>query len=229
MREGYLNNGDYTDIFEQAVPFLSGQQSRTVSVTITDDTTMETNETFGFIVQRQTGEPDTTYLAKSTFTITDDDLGQPTYFITPDPATVHEGIEDTLTFTISRPVSTPSAVVEVRTFASEGYSNDGDYEDLDQTVRFVSGQVSATVSVNIRDDRIVEYDETFGIIVEGTDSDSGTNYLAKTTFTILDDDRAAVPFITDPRLSGTTFTVSVGSQPGYSYVLDYKNTLNDAI
>ncbi|HEX4265122.1 MAG TPA: Calx-beta domain-containing protein [Verrucomicrobiae bacterium] len=228
MTEGYLNHADYTDVRKQVVSFLAGQLSRTVSVTITDDTTIETNETFGFIVQRNSVDPDTTYLAKSTFTITDDDLDQPTYSILPDPATVNEGAEN-LTFTIVRSGPTPAAVVEVRTIASEGYSNDGDYVNLDQTVPFATGQIAAIVSVNINDDTIAEYDETFGIIVERTDNDSGTNYLAKTTFTIMDDDRPAVPLITNLRLSGTTFTLSVGSQAGFKDVLEYKNTLNDAI
>jgi hypothetical protein len=36
------------------------------------------------------------------------------------------------------------------------------------------------------------------------------------------------PLITSPKLSGTTFTLSVPSQTGFNYVLEYKNLLNDA-
>src|SRR5690242_10999216 len=67
--EGYSNSGDYTGILNQSVTFSSGQTTRTVTVTILNDTTPESNETFGFIVQRNTSDPVTVYLAKTTFTI----------------------------------------------------------------------------------------------------------------------------------------------------------------
>src|SRR5437867_3050214 len=70
--EGYSNSSDYTGIANQSVTFTSGQTTRTVTVTILNDSTVESSETFGFIVQRNTSDPVTTYLAKSTFTITDD-------------------------------------------------------------------------------------------------------------------------------------------------------------
>src|SRR5258706_548582 len=55
--EGYSNSNDYTGIANQAVTFTAGQVSKTVSVTILNDTTVENNETFGFIVQRNTTDP----------------------------------------------------------------------------------------------------------------------------------------------------------------------------
>ena len=45
--EGYVNSGDYNGILNQAVTFTSGQATRTVTVTILDDTTVEPTETFG--------------------------------------------------------------------------------------------------------------------------------------------------------------------------------------
>ena len=71
--EGSLNNGDYTGIANQSVTFSSGQTSRTVSVSITNDSVVESSETFGFIVQRNTGDPVSTYLAKSSYSIVDND------------------------------------------------------------------------------------------------------------------------------------------------------------
>jgi hypothetical protein len=227
--EGYLNNGDYTNIFQKPVSFLPGQQSQTISVEIIDDpTTVETNETFGFIVQQTTGEPNTTYLAKSTFTITDDGTNQPTYFISPNPNYVNEQ-DGNVTFSIGRSGPTPAAVLEARTMESEGYVNNLDYVERDQTVPFATGQTAASFSVNLYNDTIPEYDETFGVIVQRNDGNPGTNYLAKGTFTILDDDRPPTPLITNPRLNGTTFSLSVGSQAGFEYVLEYKNTLDGAV
>src|SRR6185436_6122194 len=69
--EGYVNNSDYTGILNQAVTFTSGQLTRTVAVTILNDSTVESSETFALIVQRNSTDPNTTYLAKRTFTISD--------------------------------------------------------------------------------------------------------------------------------------------------------------
>ena len=72
---GYtVNNGDYaTDVSNLAVVFNAGQLTRTVQVTILNDTTFETSETFGFIVKKNASDPITMFLDSSTFTITDND------------------------------------------------------------------------------------------------------------------------------------------------------------
>jgi hypothetical protein len=54
-----------------------GESSKTVTVTIKNDTVPEPDETFGLIVQQNSSDPVTTYLAKATFTIVDNDTGTP--------------------------------------------------------------------------------------------------------------------------------------------------------
>ena len=71
--EGYTNNGDYTGINSQSLSFSASQTQRTVTIFITNDTKVESNEKFGFIVQRNASDPVTTYLDKTTFTIIDND------------------------------------------------------------------------------------------------------------------------------------------------------------
>lgn len=161
------------------------------------------------------------FLTQSAFTQTN------TYAIFDNPATVSEGA-DHVTVAIIRSVATTDEVLEVRTTANEGYSNNGDYEDIDKTVHFAPGTFAQPVSAHIYDNTISEEDKTFGIIVKRLD-DPVTAYLAKSTFIILDDDRPPQPLITNPKLSGTNFTLSVDSQPGFNYVLEYQNTLSDAI
>ena len=39
---------------------------------------------------------------------------------------------------------------------------------------------------------------------------------------------ASSPVLTSPRLTGTTFTLSLSSQIGFNYVLEFKNSLNEA-
>jgi len=90
--EGFANNGDYVGILNQTVSFTSGQASRTVTVTINNDSTVESSETFGFLAQRNSFDPVSTYLAKSTFTITDvpqpADLVPLNLSVNPNPVTV---------------------------------------------------------------------------------------------------------------------------------------------
>jgi murein DD-endopeptidase MepM/ murein hydrolase activator NlpD len=189
--EGYSNSGDYTGIGNQAVTFSAGQTTSFVTVTILNDSTFENNETFGFIVQRNTSDPVSTYLAKSKFTIIDDDQST-TYSISPNAATVGENA-GSVTFTITRSGGTPAETIYVSTTQTEGYSNSGDYTGIgNQAVSFGSGQISRTVPVTILDDSTMENNETFGFIVQRNTSDPVTTYLAKSTFTIVDDDSVPV-------------------------------------
>jgi hypothetical protein len=72
---GSSNSNDYIGLANSALSFTSGQTSRTVTISIIDDTVAEGTETFGVIVQANSGDPVTTFLASSTFTITDNDTG----------------------------------------------------------------------------------------------------------------------------------------------------------
>ena len=209
MTEGSVNNSDYTGFVNQPVIFTSGQLSSTVSVTISNDTTVESSETFGFIVQRNTSDPVTTYLAKSTFTITDNDLLPTTYAITPNPATVGEAA-GSITFTITRSGGTPAETIYASTLQTEGSVNNSDYVGfVNQLVTFTSGQVSKTVTLTILDDTTVESSETFALIVQRNSTDPNTTYLAKTTFTITDNDQLGccdILFDGEPNLSPSQVT-----------------------
>ena len=208
--EGYSNGSDYTGIANQSVTFTSGQASRTVTVTINDDTSVESSETFGFIVQRNSGDPVSTYLAKSTFTVTDNDVLPTTYAITPNPATVSESV-GSFTFTITRSGGTPAETIYASTSTTEGYSNGSDYTGIaNQSVIFTSGQASRTVTVTINDDTSVESSETFGFIVQRNSGDPVSTYLAKSTFTITDNDVSPPPSITS--VSPTSMVASNGNQ-----------------
>jgi hypothetical protein len=71
--EGYENEGDYEGIDSQPLAFTVGVASQAVTVTISDDTEPEPNETFAFIVQQNATDPPAICLAKAAFTIVDDD------------------------------------------------------------------------------------------------------------------------------------------------------------
>ena len=198
------NSGDYTGKLNQQLTFAAGEVSKTVTISITNDSTAEPDETFGLIVQRNSTDLASTYLAKSTFSIHDDDGVATTYSLTPGTVTVNENV-GTVTFTITRSGGTPAETVFVSTVegASAGFAtNSGDYTGkLNQQLTFAAGEVSKTVTISITNDSTAEPDETFGLIVQQNSTDLANTYLAKSTFTIHDDDQSLT----------TTYTITPGS------------------
>ena len=68
----------------EALAFTSGQTSQSITVSITNDSLVESSETFGLIVQRNLADLATTFLVKSSFTIADDDtVVNPSYSLSP--------------------------------------------------------------------------------------------------------------------------------------------------
>ena len=192
--QGYTNSGDYTGLANQNVVFALNQTTATVTVAITNDTTVESNETFALIVQRNSTDPLSTYLAKSTFTITDNDTLATTYAITPNPATVNEGA-GTLSFTVTRSGGLPAETIYASTLQDQGSTNSGDYTGLaNQSVAFALNQTQKTVTVSITNDTVVESNESFSLIVQRNATDPLSTYLAKTTFTIIDNDTQATTY-----------------------------------
>src|SRR5207247_280281 len=123
--------------------------------------TVENNETFSLIVQRNSTDPNTTYLVKSTFTIIDNDTLATSYAISPNPATVNEGA-GTLSFTVTRSGGLPAETLFATTLQDQGFTNSSDYTGfINQNVAFGLNQTQATVAVSITNDTTVENNETF--------------------------------------------------------------------
>ena len=110
------------------------------------------------------------------------------YTIAPATASIDEAA-GTLTFTITRSATLLAETLFVSTTPDQGFANGGDYLGLlNRTVSFAAGQASLTVTVAITNDSIAEGNETFGIILQQFASDPTNVYLAKSAFTIADDD-----------------------------------------
>ncbi len=199
--QGSTNSSDYNPLLNQPVSFASNQTSQTVSISILNDSVVENNETFGFIVQRNSSDPVSTFLASSSFTIVDNDAATTTYSISPNSTTVNESA-GTVTFTVTRSGSLPAETLFVSTETGEGSANNADYTGkLNEQLTFSSGQSSRTVTVSITNDAVTESSETFGLLIQRNASDPATTFLAKSTFTIADDDVAAT----------TTYSISPNS------------------
>lgn len=132
------------------------------------------------------------------------------YAITPGSVSVSEGA-GTQSFTITRSGGLPAETVYASTAQGEGYTNSGDYTGLsNQSLSFALNQTTATVTVAITNDTVVESNETFGLVVQRNTSDPLTTYLAKTTFTIVDNDTLATGTSTpDTVRQGTDTTTTL--------------------
>jgi hypothetical protein len=364
QNEGTVNIGDYTGKLNEALSFAAGETSKTVTVTITNDTVRENDETFGLVVQRNASDLLNTYLAKSTFTIQSDDAttlddyssttattgtitsgqtkqgtinfigdtdwfktsllagtayqfdlkgassgsgtlndpfmrlrdsaGNPvalafaddggtgsdsrftftpqtngTYFLAagtgynetgmgtyaltqsvpsnaagtsyklaPQSPAVGEA-SGTLTFTLTRSGVMPSETVYASTVhgLKNGYADNtgnSDYTGLNNLgISFAAGQPSKTFSINIREDALAEGNETFGVIIQAAPDPSINNWLARSSFTIVDNEPGLSSFRLSPLvlvgdeatghisvtltrpagLAPETVYVSTGSQP----------------
>src|ERR1700722_13416110 len=245
--QGYSNNGDYTGIVNQAVSFSAGQTQATVSVHIDDLGLTQGSETFRFIVQQNSTDSTSTYLATDNFTINNTDTAT-SYSISPNPASVNENA-GTLTFTITRSNSSSAATVYASTVQDQGYSNNGDYTGIvNQAVSFSAGQTQATVSVHIDDLGLTQGSETFRFIVQQNSTDSTSTYLATDNFTINNTDTATSysispnPASVNENAGTLTFTITASNRrsaatvyastvqdQGYSNNGDYTGIVNQAV
>jgi hypothetical protein len=228
--QGYSNNGYYVGILNQVVSFSVGQSTAQVTVTINDLGLTSGSEVFRFIVQQNSTDPISTYLATDNFTIVNNDVV--TYSISPNPASVYENAGH-LTFTISRSSSTAAATVYASTVTDQGYSNNGYYVGiLNQTVSFSAGQSTAQVTMTINDLGLTSGSEIFRFIVQQHSTDPTSTYLATDNFTIINNDPPPTTYSITPNPASVnenaghlTFTITRSSSSAAATV--YASTVQD--
>ncbi len=203
--QGFSNSGDYQGLLNLTLNFAAGQASATINLVLTDDSLIEGNEAFGIIVQAAAEDPANVYLAKSTFTIMDNDApATGTYAISTTTPVVDESA-GTVTFTVTRSSALSAETLYVSTAPDQGSANSGDYQGLlNQAVSFATGETARTVTIKINDDAAAEGDERFGVIVQRNAADAANVFLARSDFTIRDNDQPEPPPPpTGPVLLGT--------------------------
>lgn len=163
--------------------FTPGQTSRTISVTINGDTTLEPNETF--FVNLTSPSNATISDSQGTGTITNDDA-QPTISI--NDVSVSEGDTGTTNagFTVSLSnASSQTITVNYATANSSATAGD-DYVNASGTLTFTPGQTSQSLSVGIKGDVLNE--ETVSFRVNLTSPTNATISDSQGVGTIVDDD-----------------------------------------
>jgi chitinase len=188
--------------------FAAGQTSRTISVPILGDTTIESNE--GFTLNLSSPSGATLARATATGTILNDDpaASRPTLSVA--DALVLEGNSGTqdLAFTVTLSAASATPVTVAYATANGTATAGSDYTAASGTLTFAAGQTSQVVHVKVAGDTTREYNETLTLALS---SPSGVTIADGTaTGTILNDD--ARPTL---NIGNASFAEGSASAPGH--------------
>lgn len=216
-------NTDFT-FTPVTLTFNATTASQQVSIAVTGDTQVESNET----VVLQLASPSSNTLVGAnnahTLTITNDDTGgNPVVQFTNVSGTSNEGNSGTTvynaTVSISPALTTGSATVQVG-LASSGNSADAgtDYSFTPTTLTFTSASSSQQVSINITGDTQIESNETVRLELSnptGLVLGSTTQH----TLTILNDDVNTTPTVSFAGAIGEVPEGNTGTNSNYSILV----------
>ena len=143
--------------------FNAGETTKSVTVRVQGDTTVETNETFLVILSSASGAT----IANGTGlgTITNDDGSESLPSISIAAVTVAEGNTGNTAFVFNLTLSAPSSSTVTVDYATADGSAvaPGDYTSVTNTVTFNPGQTSKQAIVQVVGDTVVETNETFTV------------------------------------------------------------------
>jgi hypothetical protein len=191
-------NGDFTAV-SGTITVADATTDITITVPITDDTTVEGNETFGVSI---TGDTNATVIRRTgTVTIIDNDVAAPL----PSPsfsvqdAMVNEGA-GTVTIHILKTNANGSSST-IAYAAADGTAGSSDYTATSGSLTFADGETDKTVTVSITNDSSVETSETFSLNITASDNAVAAR---NGTVTIMDDDQNPVTpgYVPSPSLDG---------------------------
>jgi Calx-beta domain len=148
---------DYAAISLSTLSFAQGETSKSISVTINGDTTVESNETFSVNLTNAVGPGATIVDGTGVGTILDDDTAAAVGSISINDVSISEGNSGTslATFTVSR---TGTAAFSVNYATANGTATAGsDYVAVPQTtLNFAQGETSKSISVTVNGDTAAE-------------------------------------------------------------------------
>jgi Calx-beta domain len=198
-------------------------ETKTISVTINGDTTLEADETFALALSN-TSNPAVDITDTATGTLTNDD----TATVTLADASVTEGNAGTTAMTFTATLDNAVAGGFSVNYASANgtaTTADNDYAAASGSLTFAgSAGETQTFTVTVNGDIRFEPDETFSVALSGV-SNAAVTALDSATGTIRNDDTAP-GFIVMPAAVQTTeaggsasFTVALAAQPGSTVTL----------
>ncbi|MGN6574350.1 MAG: Calx-beta domain-containing protein [Nocardioides sp.] len=214
---GTASSSDYSGANNVSATISAGASSTTLTVNTTEDTTVESNETFNLTLSSIVNAVVTDGTAQAT--IVDDDA-KPNISISDD--TVTEGQEASFTVSLSKastsPVTFTFATVDGTAVAGE------DYTSTSNTRTIPAGQTSTTIKVKTTDDGLDENTETFHVLLSNVVNANATD--GDGLGTIADNDPTPTLSIVDvsqhENSSPTmTFTVTLSAVSGRTVTVNY--------
>jgi hypothetical protein len=201
LPNGATAGDDYTAIANQTLSFAEGENSKTFTITILDDTLFESNEGLNL----QLSNPSAADLASQStavLTINDDDSQPSVQFSS---ATYRQDENGTFaTITIVRSGGSNSGV-SVQYATSNGSATSGaDYSSASGTISFGAGETEKTFTVAISEDSLFEGNETIQLTLSNAVGAS-LGAIATAELTITDNDGPPVV-----QLSSGYYTVAEG-------------------
>ncbi|CAN7752285.1 malectin domain-containing carbohydrate-binding protein [Variovorax sp. LjRoot84] len=199
------------------VSFAAGETSKTITVNIAGDSTVEPSEDFTVALSNPSAGT-TIGTAAATGTILNDDTApEPSLSIAAANASLNEGNSGStaFTFTVTRTGSTTGASTASYAVAGSG-ANPATAADFTGgafptgTVSFAAGETTKTITVNVAGDATVESNENFTVTLSNPSAGTSIGTTAATS-TILNDDGAATPtLVAAVNVGGGQVTASDG-------------------
>ena len=220
---------DYTAVPAGTLTFAAGTTSRSITVSVTGDTTDEPDETV--VVALSSATNATISAGSGTGTITDDDAA-PTLSISSPSVTEGSSGAAALTFRVRLSAGSGKRVTVGYADALTGTATSGtDYTAVPAgTLTFAAGTTSRTITVSVTGDTTDELDET--VVVALSSATNATISAGSGTGTIRDDDAAPTLSISSPSVTegdggaaALTFRVRLSAGSGKRVTVGYADAL----
>ncbi len=192
---------DYTST-SGTLTFAAGELSKNISIPITNDSTLESNETINVTLSTAGGNTTLGTLVAGTVTIQDNDTVTPVA-LSPATPNVTEAATS-LTFTVSRTTSGTAGTVAWSTTA--GSASVADFQQASGTVTFGAADLSQTFAVSILNDSVPENPESFTVAIQTPTGGLSLGSPTSATVTIVDGDTDGDTLVDD-------YETSVGLNP----------------
>lgn len=178
---------DYTAA-SGTLTLASGVTSRTFSVPIREDAAVEGSETVNLALSNPTGGATLGSTSTATLTIADNDVASPGAFVfSAATYSVGEG-GGQIVITVQR-IGGSSGTASVRYATSNGTARSGsDYDAASGWLTFAPGETSKTFTIQIRNDRRIEGNETVNLTLSNPTGGAVLGAQRKATLTIVDND-----------------------------------------
>ena len=226
---GTATSGDDYTALGLSVTILAGQTTATITVPVLDDALVEGTETVAITLTGITAEPGVTLDAgadNASINITDNDSA--TVSIGGTTAGNEAGGPVDGVFTVTQTVISDGDTVLTYSVAGTATSGD-DYTALGLSVTILAGQTTATITVPVLDDALVEGTETVAITLTGITAEPGVTIDTANddaSINIADNDSATVSIAatTDANEAGTVdglFTLTMTAASETATVVSY--------